>query len=229
MGGDWYMAPIMYFVGFFAVITACIILKKTELFAGDPAPFVMELPPYHLPAAKNVLLHTWERVAGFLKKAGTIIFLCCVVMWFLASFGVDEGSVAMVDTEKSFVAYIGNGLAPIFAPLGFDSWQAVAAAFSGFVAKESIVSTMAILSGLADAAEDEPDLWTAVMAFFRVRLQRSPSWCQPAGFSLPGSYFHYEPGDEQQEVDLGNYPLPKPVCLRHLPDGLPVRQSACRR
>lgn len=166
MGGDWYMAPIMYFVGFFAVITACIILKKTELFAGDPAPFVMELPPYHLPAAKNVLLHTWERVAGFLKKAGTIIFLCCVVMWFLASFGVDEGSVAMVDTEKSFVAYIGNGLAPIFAPLGFDSWQAVAAAFSGFVAKESIVSTMAILSGLADAAEDEPDLWTAVMAFF---------------------------------------------------------------
>lgn len=87
-------------------------------------------------------------------------------MWFLASFGIDEGSVAMVDTEKSFVAYIGNGLAPIFAPLGFDSWQAVAAAFSGFVAKESIVSTMAILSGLADAAEDEPDLWTAVMAFF---------------------------------------------------------------
>ena len=166
MGGDWYMAPIMYFVGFFAVITACIILKKTELFAGDPAPFVMELPPYHLPAAKNVLLHTWERVAGFLKKAGTIIFLCCVVMWFLASFGIDEGSVAMVDTEKSFVAYIGNSLAPIFAPLGFDSWQAVAAAFSGFVAKESIVSTMAILSGLADAAEDEPDLWTAVMAFF---------------------------------------------------------------
>ena len=166
MGGDWYMAPIMYFVGFFAVITACIILKKTELFAGDPAPFVMELPPYHLPAAKNVLLHTWERVSGFLKKAGTIIFLCCVVMWFLASYGIDEGSIALVDTEKSFVAYIGNGLAPIFAPLGFDSWQAVAAAFSGFVAKESIVSTMAILAGLADAAEDEPDLWNAVMAFF---------------------------------------------------------------
>ena len=155
-----------YFIGMAAIICSGIILKKTKMFSGDPAPFVMELPPYHLPAAKNVLLHTWERVAGFLKKAGTIIFLCCVVMWFLASFGIDEGSVAMVDTEKSFVAYIGNGLAPIFAPLGFDSWQAVAAAFSGFVAKESIVSTMAILSGLADAAEDEPDLWTAVMAFF---------------------------------------------------------------
>ncbi len=166
MGGDWYMAPIMYFVGFFAVISACIILKKTELFAGDPAPFVMELPPYHLPAAKNVLLHTWERVAGFLKKAGTIIFLCCVVMWFLATFGIDEGSVGMVDTEKSFIAYIGNGIAPIFALLGFNSWQAVAAAFSGFVAKESIVSTMAILAGLADEAEDSADLWTAVMGFF---------------------------------------------------------------
>ena len=165
-GGSSWVATSAYFIGFAAIIISGIILKKTKLFAGDPAPFVMELPPYHLPAAKNVLLHTWERVAGFLKKAGTIIFLCCVVMWFLASFGIDEGSVAMVDTEKSFVAYIGNGLAPIFAPLGFDSWQAVAAAFSGFVAKESIVSTMAILSGLAEAAEDEPDLWTAVMAFF---------------------------------------------------------------
>ena len=165
-GGSSWVATSAYFIGFAAIIISGIILKKTKLFAGDPAPFVMELPPYHLPAAKNVLLHTWERVAGFLKKAGTIIFLCCVVMWLLASFGIDEGSVAMVDTEKSFVAYIGNGLAPIFAPLGFDSWQAVAAAFSGFVAKESIVSTMAILSGLAEAAEDEPDLWTAVMAFF---------------------------------------------------------------
>ena len=167
MGGEWYMAPIMYFVGFFAVISACIILKKTELFAGDPAPFVMELPPYHLPLVKNVLLHTWERVAGFLKKAGTIIFLCCVAMWFLASYGVVDGSLAMVEeTEESFIALIGNGIAPIFAPLGFDSWQSVAAAFSGFVAKEAIVSTMAILAGLAEAAEDEPELWEAVMAFF---------------------------------------------------------------
>lgn len=167
MGGEWYMAPIMYFVGFFAVVTSCIILKKSELFAGDPAPFVMEMPPYHLPAAKNVLLHTWERVAGFLKKAGTIIFLCCVAMWFLASYGLVDGSLAMVEeTEQSFIAVIGNVLAPIFSPLGFDSWQAVAAAFSGFVAKEAIVSTMAILAGLAEATEEEPDLWTAVMAMF---------------------------------------------------------------
>ena len=167
MGGEWYMAPLMYFVGFFAVVTSCIILKKSELFAGDPAPFVMELPPYHFPAAKNLFLHTWERVVGFLKKAGTVIFLCCVAMWFLASFGMVEGSLELVEeTEQSFMAVIGNGLAPIFAPLGFASWQAVAAAFSGFVAKEAIVSTMAILVGLAEATEEEPDLWQAVMAMF---------------------------------------------------------------
>lgn len=167
MGGEWYMAPLMYFVGFFAVVTSCIILKKSELFAGDPAPFVMELPPYHFPAAKNLFLHTWERVAGFLKKAGTVIFLCCVAMWFLASFGMVEGSLELVEeTEQSFIAVIGNGLAPIFAPLGFATWQAVAAAFSGFVAKEAIVSTMAILVGLAEATEEEPDLWQAVMTMF---------------------------------------------------------------
>ena len=167
MGGDWYMAPLMYFVGFFAVVSSCIILKKSELFAGDPAPFVMELPPYHFPAAKNLFLHTWERVAGFLKKAGTVIFLCCVAMWFLASFGMVEGGLELVEeTEQSFMAVIGNGLAPIFAPLGFNSWQAVAAAFSGFVAKEAIVSTMAILAGLAEATEEEPDLWQAVLAMF---------------------------------------------------------------
>lgn len=167
MGGEWYMAPLMYFIGFFAVVTSCIILKKSELFAGDPAPFVMELPPYHFPAAKNLFLHTWERVAGFLKKAGTVIFLCCVAMWFLASFGMVEGSLELVEeTEQSFIAVIGNGLAPIFAPLGFATWQAVAAAFSGFVAKEAIVSTMAILVGLAEATEEEPDLWQSVMTMF---------------------------------------------------------------
>ena len=166
MGGEWYMASIMYLIGFAAVIVSAIILKKTNLFAGDPAPFVMELPPYHMPLVKNVLLHTWERVSAFLKKAGTIIFLCCVAMWFLATFGMEDGSLAMVDTEASFMAGIGNALAPVFAPLGFNSWQAVAAAFSGFVAKEAIVSTMAILANLAEATEEDADLWAAVMAFF---------------------------------------------------------------
>ena len=166
MGGSWWMAPAMYFIGIFAVISSCIILKKTELFAGEPAPFVMELPPYHLPTVKNIMIHTWERVWGFLKKAGTILFLCCVVMWFLATFGIDNGSIAMVDTEESFMAIMGNAIAPLFAPLGFNSWQAVASAVSGFVAKESIVSTMAILSGMAEAAEDDAGLWSATMTMF---------------------------------------------------------------
>ncbi len=166
MGGAWWMAPAMYFIGIFAVIISCVILKKTQLFAGDPAPFVMELPAYHIPSARTILIHTWERVWGFLKKAGTILFLCCVVMWFLATFGLEEGSIAMVETEDSFISIIGGAIAPLFAPLGFNSWQAVASAFSGFVAKEAIVSTMAILSGLAEASEEDPDLWAAIMTMF---------------------------------------------------------------
>lgn len=166
MGGSWWMAPAMYFIGIFAVVSSCIILKKTDLFAGEPAPFVMELPAYHMPTFKNIFIHAWERVWGFLKKAGTILFLCCVVMWFLATFGMNNGSIGMVDTEASFIAVIGNAIAPVFAPLGFNTWQAVASAFSGFVAKEGIVSTMAILSGMADAAEDDAGLWSATMAMF---------------------------------------------------------------
>ena len=167
MGGEWFMAPIMYFVGFAAVVAASIILKKSQLFADSSSSFLMELPPYHLPAAKNVLLHTWERISGFLKKAGTVIFLCCVVMWFLATYGLVEGSVVMVDdVEHSFVAVIGSMIAPLFAPIGFASWQAVAAAFTGFVAKEAIVSSLAIFAGLAEAAEGDANLWSAVMAMF---------------------------------------------------------------
>ncbi len=166
MGGSWWMAPTMYFIGIIAVICSCIILKKTKLFAGDPAPFVMELPAYHIPSLKTILIHTWERIWGFLKKAGTILFLCCVVMWFLSTCGIEDGSLAMVETEDSFMAVIGSTIAPLFIPLGFDSWQAVASAFSGFVAKEAIVSTMAILTGLAEASEEDADLWAAVMGIF---------------------------------------------------------------
>ncbi len=166
MGGEWYMASLMYFIGFGAVIVSCIILKKTEMFAGDPAPFVMELPPYHIPTLKNVLLHTWERVKGFLRKAATIIFLSCMVMWYLASYGIADGSVGMVEAENSFMAVIGGAIAPLFAPLGFATWQAVAAAISGFVAKEAVVSTVAILTGLAEATEEDASLWAAVMAIF---------------------------------------------------------------
>ena len=167
MGGEWYLAPIMYFLGFFSVIICSIILKKSELFAGESSPFVMELPPYHMPTIYNLVLHTWERVKHFLIKAGTIIFLCCIMMWFLASFGMGEEGFGLVDTEASFLAAIAGGLAPVFAPLGFGSWEAVAAALSGFIAKESIVSTFAILTGLGEeVAEDDAGLWKATMGFF---------------------------------------------------------------
>lgn len=167
MGGAWWMAPAMYFIGIAAVIISCIILKKTRMFAGDPSPFVIELPQYHVPSPKTVLLHVWERVWSFLKKAGTILFLCCMVMWFLATFGVENGAFGMVeDMEASFLAIIGTFLAPIFAPLGFGSWQAVASSLSGFVAKEGIVSTMGVLANMAEATETDMALWQYVMTDF---------------------------------------------------------------
>ena len=169
MGGDGWMATAMYFIGIASVILACLILKKCAMFAGDPAPFVMELPPYHMPTLKNLFMHTWERVADFLKKAGTIIFLCCAVMWFLSSFGFEGGALVMVeDTENSILAVLGGAIAPIFAPLGFDTWQAVAASITGFVAKEGIVSTIAIVSGVEEPEEIEEakELFEATKALF---------------------------------------------------------------
>lgn len=167
MGGAWWMAPVMYFAGIIMVIVCCIILKKTKMFAGDPVPFVMELPAYHVPSLKGVLLHVWERVWAFIKKAGTILFLCCAVMWFLGSFGFVDGSFGLVDSADSLLAVIGGVLAPLFAPLGFGTWQAVASSLSGFVAKEGIVSTMGLLSSLAVEVEEyEVSMHDAFAAFF---------------------------------------------------------------
>ena len=166
MGGSPWMAPLMYFVGIIVVVVSCIILKKTKMFAGDPAPFVMELPQYHIPSMKGVLIHVWERVWAFLKKAGTILFLCCAVMWFLGSFGVQDGVFGLVDTENCFLATIGNVIAPIFKPLGFGTWQAVASSLSGFVAKEGIVSTMGVLSGLGEIEEYATSMHDMFAAFF---------------------------------------------------------------
>ena len=166
LGGAWWMAPVMYFAGIALVVVSCIIMKKSKAFAGDPAPFVMELPAYHIPSVKGVLLHVWERVWAFLKKAGTILFLCCAVMWFLASFGIADGVFGLVDTENSFLAVIGGVLAPIFAPLGFGTWQAVASSLSGCVAKEGIVSTMGVLAGLGEVEEYLVDMHTAFAQFF---------------------------------------------------------------
>ena len=170
MGGAWWMAPLMYFSGIAVVIISCIILKKMRIFAGDPAPFVMELPQYHIPSIKGVLLHVWERVWAFLKKAGTILFLCCVVMWFLGSFGIRNGVFGLVDEGSSFLAVIGGAIAFIFKPLGFGTWQAVASSLSGFVAKEGIVSTMGVLSGLGTIESYKASMHTQFAAFFPTSL-----------------------------------------------------------
>ena len=170
MGGAWWVAPLMYFAGIIVVIVSCIILKKTKMFSGDPAPFVMELPQYHVPSLKGVLLHVWERVWAFLKKAGTILFVCCAVMWFLGSFGIQDGVFGLVDTDYCFLATIGGAIAWIFAPLGFGTWQAVASSLSGFVAKEGIVSTMGVLSGLGEIEEYAPDMHAQFAAFFPTSL-----------------------------------------------------------
>ena len=166
MGGSWWFAPVMYFLGIAIIIISCIILKKTKMFSGDPAPFVMELPQYHFPSMKGVLLHVWERVWAFLKKAGTILFLCCAIMWFLGSFGVQDGQFGLVDTEFCLLAVIGNAIAWIFKPLGFGTWQAVASSLSGFVAKEGILSTMGVLAGLGEVEEYAVSMHDQFAAFF---------------------------------------------------------------
>ena len=163
-----FMAPIMYFVGIVAVLVAAIILKKTKPFSGKPAPFVMELPQYHVPQAKTVLLHVWERLKGFIIKAGTILFLACVVMWFLGGFGFTNGGFGLVDdSADSLLAVIGGFIAPIFAPLGFGEWQPVASSLSGFTAKEAIVSTMGVLANVAESqSEDTVTVAQAIQNWF---------------------------------------------------------------
>lgn len=165
------IAPMMYFLGIVAVLVAAIILKKTKPFSGKPAPFVMELPQYHLPSSKTVLLHVWERLKGFIIKAGTILFLACVVMWFLGGFGFENGSFKMVeDSSNSLLAVIGGLIAPIFAPLGFGQWQPVAASLSGFTAKEAIVSTMGTLANVAGDVEDSVNVAQGIQAWFPTSL-----------------------------------------------------------
>ena len=163
-----FIAPLMYFIGIVAVLVAAIILKKTKPFSGKPAPFVMELPQYHIPQAKTVLLHVWERLKGFIIKAGTILFLACVVMWFLGGFGFTNGGFGLVDdSADSLLAAIGGFIAPIFAPLGFGEWQPVAASLSGFTAKEAIVSTMGVLANVAESqSEDTVTVAQAIQNWF---------------------------------------------------------------
>lgn len=157
-----WVAPSAYFVGIAAVICSGIILKKTKMFAGDPAPFVMELPAYHMPTVGNVLRSMWERGWSFIKKAGTIIFLSTIVVWFTSYFGWVDGQFCMLDgmeLDHSILASIGNLFAWIFVPLGWGDWKAAVAAITGLVAKENVVGTFGILYGLEEVAEDGAEIW----------------------------------------------------------------------
>ncbi|SFD13563.1 ferrous iron transport protein B [Clostridium uliginosum] len=164
-GGASWVAPSAYFLGIIMIIICGIILKKTKLFSGDPSPFVMELPQYHIPSFKGVMIHMWDRGKAFIIKAGTIIFVACGVIWFLQSF---NWSLEMVDAGDSILASIGNVIAPIFIPLGFGNWQSAVATVTGLVAKENVVATFGILFGIADATEEDPALIQNVAAMFTV-------------------------------------------------------------
>lgn len=166
-GGASWVAPSAYFVGIAAIICSGIILKKTKMFAGDPAPFVMELPAYHMPTVINVLRSMWERGWSFIKKAGTVILLSTIFIWFTSSFGFVDGSFGMVeDLSDGLLAVIGRGIAWIFAPLGWGSWQAAVAAITGLVAKENVVGTFGILFGFAEVAEDGQEIWGTMAQTF---------------------------------------------------------------
>ena len=160
-GASW-VAPSAYFVGIAAIICSGIILKKTKLFAGDPASFVMELPAYHWPTVSNVLRSMWERGWSFIKKAGTIILMSTIVLWFLMNFGWVDGSFGMLEAEQlndSILASIGSVIAPLFAPLGWGDWKMAVAAVSGLIAKENVVGTFGILFGFGEVAEDGAEIW----------------------------------------------------------------------
>ena len=166
-GGAAWVAPSAYFVGIGAIICSGIILKKTKLFSGYPAPFVMELPAYHLPTVGSVIRSMWERGWSFIKKAGTIILLSTILVWFTSYFGWVDGQFRMLETmelDHSILAAIGNGLAWIFTPLGWGDWRSTVAAVTGLIAKENVVGTLGILYGFEEVAEDGAEIWGSLAA-----------------------------------------------------------------
>ena len=179
---SWWVAPFFYFLGVCAIILSAVMLKKTKAFAGEPIPFVMELPEYHLPSMKSWWLHVWERVSSYVKKAGTIIFAAAVGIWFLSNFGLAgweggngafgylPGFEEVPDSymDYSVLAGIGGALCWIFAPLGFANWQATAASISALIAKENLVSTFGVLYGLGDATENSVSMWTGFAGMFTI-------------------------------------------------------------
>lgn len=167
-GGAWWVAPSAYFVGIAAIILSGIMLKKTKMFAGDPAPFVMELPAYHWPTVGNILRSMWERAWSFIKKAGTVILLSAILLWFLQGFGFEDGSFGMVeDLNNSILAVIGGAISWIFSPLGWGDWQAAVASITGLIAKENVVSTFGVLyGGFDEVAENGWQVWANMQSFF---------------------------------------------------------------
>ena len=160
-GASW-VAPVAYFIGIGAIVTSGIILKKTKLFAGEPAPFVMELPAYHMPAFLNVLRSMWERGWSFIKKAGTIIMISTILIWFTSYFGFIDGKFMMLEDtqlDQSILASVGNAIAWLFTPLGWGDWKAAVAAITGLVAKENVVGTFGILYGFTEVAENGVEIW----------------------------------------------------------------------
>ena len=218
-------AFLMYALGIACVLVAAIMLKKTKPFSGEAAPFVMELPAYHIPSAKTVLMHTWERLWGFIKKAGTILFLACVIMWILSTFGFENGSFGMVeDTENCLMAILGSALAWIFAPLGWGKWQCVAAAISGFSAKEGHngcpckCQRGSLRGDRRCRSRDQrlvPDNGSSLLL----------PCIQPVKLPVSGGYFHNGPADAVQKVVLVCNHLPERVRLLCSTDVLPVRTS----
>ena len=213
-GGAWWVAPSAYFIGVFAIIVSGIMLKKTKMFSGDPAPFVMELPAYHWPTVGNVLRSMWERGWSFIKKAGTVILLATIFVWFTSSFGWENGSFGMVDMESSILAVIGNAIAWIFTPLGWGTWQAAVASITGLIAKENVVGTFGVLfGGFEEVAENGWQVWQNVRAAFT----------PPCGILLPDLQLAVRPllrrnwrnqaGDEQCKMDLVCNRLPVRICV----------------
>ena len=165
-GGAWWVAPSAYFVGIAAIVVSGIILKKTRMFAGDPAPFVMELPAYHWPTVGNVLRSMWERGWSFIKKAGTIILLATIFVWFTSNFGWGADGFGMVEMNDSILAAIGNGVAWLFNPLGWGNWQSAVASVTGLIAKENVVGTFGVLFGAGEVAENGWQVWSNMQASF---------------------------------------------------------------
>lgn len=161
--GSAWVAPSAYFVGIAAIVVSGIILKKIKVFTGDPAPFVMELPAYHMPNPKTVSLHVWDRTKSFVKKAGTVILLACVAVWFLSSF---SWTLVQVETEGSILASLGKLIAPIFAPLGWGNWKATVSTLNGLIAKENVVGTLGVLYGANEVSENGAEVWKALQAAY---------------------------------------------------------------